>query len=133
VQVIESGKVREEDGGGWLKNLRGGLNGERLREIIEKGKRMPKGAPLSAYISMVLQANVPGTKELAAMSEAALETALKECGLITKWETRGLEKGLEKGRGEAIRRLQRYGMDQREIAKALGLPLRTVLQYLKVK
>jgi hypothetical protein len=75
------------------------------------------------------------------MSEAALETVLKECGLINKWETRGLEKGLkegmgkglEKGRGEAIRGLQKYGMDPQEIAKALGLPLRTVLQYLKTK
>ncbi|MDR0730478.1 MAG: hypothetical protein LBF63_02345, partial [Treponema sp.] len=75
IQIIESGKIREEDGGGWLKNLRGGLNGELLREIIERGKRMPKGSPLSAYLYMVLQANVPGAKELAAMSEAALETA----------------------------------------------------------
>jgi hypothetical protein len=43
----------------------------------------------------------------------------------------GIERGLEKGRREAAKRLQKYGMKPREIAKALGLPLGTVSRYLK--
>ncbi|MDR0670097.1 MAG: hypothetical protein LBF95_08445, partial [Treponema sp.] len=95
MQVVESGKARGE--GGWLKDLRGGLNGEQLKEIIERGERMPRGTPISAYMYMVIQANAAGAKEMAAMSGAALEKVMRECGFIEKWETEGMEKGLERG------------------------------------
>jgi hypothetical protein len=50
-----------------------------------------------------------------------------------EWEARGLEKGLEKGREEAVRRLQKYGMDPKQIFEALELPLGTVFRYLKAE
>lgn len=75
------------------------------------------------------------------MSDRLFEAVLEEYGLTAKWETRGLEKGLqqglEKGRKEgleeAIKRLQKYGMELKQIAEALALPLGRVLRYLKAE
>jgi hypothetical protein len=92
VQVIETRKLGG-DGEQWLRNLRGGLKGEELREIIEGSGREAPGLSIAAYMHMVLQANEDGVKELTAMSEMGLEKVLEECGLIAKWENRGLEKG----------------------------------------
>jgi hypothetical protein len=130
VQIIESKRL-EGDGAFWLKELRRGLNGERIREIIEVSGKMPKGAPLSAYLHTVLQANSHGLKEMMKMSYASFEAVLEEYGLTAKWEARGLERGLEEGlergleegREEAVKRLQKYGMEPRQIAEALELPL----------
>ena len=113
----------------WLKELRGGLNGERLREILEKSRDMPKGAPLSAYLYTVLQANSQGFKEILAMSDASFEAVLEEYGLTAKWEA----KGREEGRDAAVKRLQKYGMEPKQIAEALALPLGTVFRYLKAE
>jgi hypothetical protein len=149
VQVIESKRL--EGGGGviWVKELRGGLNGEELREIIEMSGKMPKGAPLSAYLHTILRANSLGFREMVAMSDASFEAVLEEYGLTAKWEAKGLEKGLEKGlqkglqkglrKGreegleDAVKRLQKYGMEPKQIAEALALPLGTVFRYLKAE
>jgi hypothetical protein len=141
VQVIESGGLEGEGGGIWLKELRGGLNGERLREILEMSEKMPRGAPLSAYLYTVLQANGTGFKEMMGMSEVSFEAVLKEYGLTAKWEAEGLQKGLQtglqkglqQGMGEAVKRLQKHGMGPKEIAGVLELPLGTVRRYLKAE
>jgi hypothetical protein len=127
VQIIESKGLREEDGGGWLRDLRGGLNGERLQAIIEKSRGMPKGSPLSAYIYMVFGANRAGVKELRGMADA-FEEVLEEYGFIEKWE----ERGREEGREEDVKKLQKHGMTPGQIAEVLELPLHTVFQYLNI-
>jgi predicted transposase YdaD len=66
-----------------------------------------------------------------AMANTSVAAVLEEFGFSEKWETRGLEKGLQKGREEAVRGLQKYGMDPKQISEALELPLGTVFQYLK--
>jgi hypothetical protein len=124
-QIIESKAVEEREGGIWLKRLRGGLNGERLREIIEMSRDMPKGAPLSAYLYTVLRANSRGLREMLAMSDATFEAVLEQYGLTAKWEAKGLEK--------AAKRLEKYGMEPQQIAEALELPLGTVFRYLKTE
>jgi hypothetical protein len=48
MQIVETKKLREEDGGVWLRDLRGGLKREELRGIIERGQGMPEGTPLAA-------------------------------------------------------------------------------------
>jgi DNA-binding NarL/FixJ family response regulator len=40
---------------------------------------------------------------------------------------------LEEGREEAVKRLQKHGMDPVEIAEALELPLNTVFKYLNTE
>jgi hypothetical protein len=130
IQVVETKKLREEDGGIWLRDLRGGLKGEELRGIIERGRGMGEGAPMAAYIAMILQANEEGIKEIEEMSKVRLERVLERHGFITKWKEEGREEGLERGREEAVKRLQRHGMDPTEIAGALELPLAAVFKYL---
>jgi predicted transposase YdaD len=97
--------------------------------ILEKGKEMPKGAPLSAYMYMILQANTGGLREVMTISDATLEEVLEEFGLTAKWEA----KGWEQGRQEDVKRLQKYGMEPEQLALALELPLDTVFRYLTVQ
>jgi hypothetical protein len=136
VQVIETKRLREEDGGIWLRDLRAGLKGEELRGILEKSREAGKGTPVSAYLWMVVGANRTTFKELMSMS-SAFEEVMEECGLTAKWEAKGLEKGLEKGkekgREEMVKKLQKHGMDPVEIAKVLELPLNTVFKYLDIE
>jgi hypothetical protein len=105
IQIIESKRLVGE-GGLWLKDLRKGLNGKEIQRIMETSANMPKGAPVSAYLHTVLQANGPGFKEMVAMADATFEAVLEEYGFTEKWKTEGLEQGLERGREDAVLRLQ---------------------------
>jgi hypothetical protein len=125
IQMIETKRLRGEEVGIWLKELRAGLKGEELKKIIEVSREMPKGAPLSAYLHTVLRANSPGFKEMVAMSEASFEAVLKEYGFTEKWKAEGME--------EAVKRMQKHGMAPKQISEALELPRHTVSRYLKVK
>jgi hypothetical protein len=113
MQVVESGKIEGEGGGEWLKDLRGGLNGEQIEEIIERGGRMPEGSPLSAYMYMILQANMPGVKEMTEMSGAALEKVMREYGFIEKWKTEGREEA-EAKYAEQIRHISEQNRQLQE-------------------
>jgi predicted transposase YdaD len=76
-------------------------------------------------------------KEMRTMLTPLLDATLEEWGLTEKWEARGLQKGLEKGlqkgRIEAVRRLQKHGMDPTQIAEFLELPPDTVFRYLETE
>jgi hypothetical protein len=63
------------------------------------------------------------------MANTSVQAVLEEFGFSEKWEARGMEKGLQK----AVRRLQKYGMDPKQIADALELPLGTVFRYLEAE
>jgi hypothetical protein len=116
------GKRLGEEGTRWIKDLRGGLNGERLGKILESGKGMPDGAPISAYMHTILRANLAGLREVLRMSDATIDDVLEEFGLTAKWEARGRE--------EAVKRLQKYSMEPEQITLALELPQDTVFRYL---
>jgi hypothetical protein len=113
VQIVESKRLSEEDDI-WLRDLRGGLDGERLRKVLEAGKGMPKGSPVSAYINMVLRANPGGLQEVMRMSEAALEAVFEEFGLTEKWVEQGIEQGIERGIEQGIERGREQGIGQGE-------------------
>jgi DNA-binding NarL/FixJ family response regulator len=91
--------------------------------------KMPEELSLSAYLYTLLQADDGGFKEMLAIVNRSVEAVLEEFGLSEKWET----KGMERGREEAVRRLQKYGMDPKQISKALELPPGTVFRYLKTE
>ncbi|MDR0710617.1 MAG: hypothetical protein LBF77_11190 [Spirochaetaceae bacterium] len=141
VQIIVSKGLGDGDGGIWLKELRGGLNGERIWEIIKMVEKMPEGAPLSAYIHVLLRANPRGFKEIMSMSDISFEEVIEECGLAAKWRAEGQEegreegreKGREEGREEMVKRLQKHGMDPKQISEYVELPLGTVFRYLKAE
>jgi hypothetical protein len=132
-QVIETKRLEETGGGLWLKNLRRGLNGKRLREIMDLSRQMPEGTPLSAFLYTLIQANRSGAREMMAMSEAVVKEVLMEFaekyGYTAEWEAKGMARGQE----DAVRRLQRYGMGAEQIAEALELPLDTVFRYLQTQ
>jgi hypothetical protein len=144
-QVIETKRLEEAGGGIWLKDLRRGLNGKRLREIIDLSRRMPEGTPLSAFLYTLIQANRSGAQEMMAMSEAAVKAVLMEFaekyGYTAEWEAKGMERGMkkgmergmEKGREDAVRRMQKHGMEPGQIAEVLELPLDTVFRYLQLQ
>jgi DNA-binding NarL/FixJ family response regulator len=106
------------------------LNGKQLLDIIELVKAMPKGIPLSAFLHTLLQANSSGTREMVTMSEASLKAVLEEFsekyGFTAEWEA----KGREEERSNAVRRMQKHGMEPGQIAEVLELPLETVFKYL---
>jgi hypothetical protein len=142
-QVIETKRLEEAGGGIWLKDLRRGLNGKRLREIIDLIRQMPEGTPLSAFLYTLIQANRSGAREMMAMSEAVVKEVLMEFaekyGYTAEWEAKGRENGMEKGRDmgiekgweDAVRRLQKHGMEPGQIAEYLELPLEAVFRYLQ--
>jgi hypothetical protein len=132
VQIVETKRLGEGDGGIWLRDLRTGLKREELGKILERGKGLPTGSPLSAYLSVVAEANREEFKELVTMSDA-FEEILEECGFIAKWRAEGREEGLEKGLERAVRRLQKHGMNPVEIANVLELPSSTVIRYLETE
>jgi hypothetical protein len=111
VQIIESKRLTEDDNL-WLRDLRGGLDAERLRKVIETGKGMPKGSPVAAYMHMVLKANPQGLREVMKMSDTALEAIFEEFGLTEKWIERGIEQGIERGIEQGIEQGIERGIEQ---------------------
>jgi hypothetical protein len=73
-------------------------------------------------------ANRERHKELIEMA-SGFEKLMEECGLAAKWEA----KGRKEEQKQAVRRMQRHGMDPVEIGKVLELPLSTVFSYLKAE
>jgi hypothetical protein len=71
-------------------------------------------------------------KEIEGMAKS-LEKVLESYGFTAKWEAKGREEGLEKGRKDVVKRLQKHGMVPVEIAEALELPLTAVIGYLNAE
>jgi hypothetical protein len=126
VQIVETKKLREEDGGVWLRDLRGDLKQEELRRILEGSKRMPAGTPLAAYLYMVVGANEAGYKELVAMSNK-FDKLMEECGLAAKWKAAGREEGQK----EIVRNALAKGMPADAISEITGLDLTTVKKLVR--
>jgi hypothetical protein len=126
MQIVETKKLREEDGGVWLRDLRGDLKREELRGIIERGQGMPEGTPLAAYLYMVVGANKAEYKELVEMSNA-FEEAMEECGFVAKWEARAREESKK----EIARNALREGMAPGAISKITGLSIAMVKRLAK--
>jgi hypothetical protein len=77
-------------------------------------------------------ANRERHKELIEMA-SGFEKLMEECGLAAKWEAKGRKEGRKEEQKQAVRRMQRHGMDPVEIGKVLELPLSTVFSYLKAE
>jgi hypothetical protein len=57
------------------------LAGRITRNILQEACNILRGAPLSAYLYAVLQANSRSFKEMRAMANTSFEAVLEECGL----------------------------------------------------
>jgi hypothetical protein len=118
----ETKKLREEDGGIWLRDLRGGLKREELGWILEESKRMPEGTPVGAYLWMVVGANEAEYKELVEMA-SKFEKLMEECGLAAKWEARARE--------EIARNALAKGMTPDAVSEITGLDIKEVKRLAK--
>jgi hypothetical protein len=81
---IKNKRLRDEDGGIWLKGLRRGLNGARIWEIMELGRKPPEGAPFGAYFGVLFRANARGFREAMPMSDLTIEEVLEEAGFTAR-------------------------------------------------
>ncbi|MDR3148243.1 MAG: hypothetical protein LBU00_07705, partial [Treponema sp.] len=130
VQIVETKKLREEDGGVWLRDLRGDLKREELRGIMEKGWGMPEGMPLAAYLYVVFQANSATVEEVVEMprtKKITLEEIFEKHGYIAKWKAAGREESLEKVAKNALRE----GMTPDAVSKITGLDIKMVKKLAK--
>jgi hypothetical protein len=90
-QIIESKRLEGGSGGIGLGDLRGGLNEDELWQIIEKIRRMPEGAPLSAYLHTLAAANKSGLRGITEVSDVLTEL-LEEQGFAEKWKAATVKK-----------------------------------------
>jgi hypothetical protein len=130
VQIVETKKLREEDGGVWLRDLRGDLKREELRGIMERGWGMPEGTPLAAYLYIVFQANSAEVEEVVEMprtKKITFEEVLEKHGYIAKWEARARDKSLETVAKNALAK----GMSPETISEITGLDIKMVKKLAK--
>jgi hypothetical protein len=117
MQIIERGKLRAEDAV-WLANLGGDLSGEVIKAVLEEAKRLPKGAPVGAYIYMVLMANAVKVREVLKMSDiATIDEVFEGLGIIEYYEA----KGKEEKAVEIARNLKKIGLPPEQIFEVTGL------------
>jgi hypothetical protein len=138
MQIIERRKLSHGEAE-WLANLGGGLEAEVIQKVLEEVRKAPKGAPIGAYVYMVLMANALRTREVLKMSDMATMNEIFEgLGIIEYWEARGEARGKALGeaqgeaRGEAekaleiARNLKKIGLPPEQIAEATGLTERQI-------
>jgi hypothetical protein len=97
---------------GLIRRLADGLDTETTCTILKKGSKKGKGAPVRAYLAVILRAN----------SDAVLE----ESGLTAKYETKGETEGAEKARAEIARNLLNMGWAVEQTAQIFRLPVEKV-------
>jgi hypothetical protein len=130
MQIIERRKLARGEAV-WLANLGGGLEAEVIKTVLEEVRKVPKGAPVGAYIYMVLMANALRTREVLKMSDlATMDEVFEGLGIIEYWEARGEARGEAQGEAEKAleiaRNLKKIGLPVEQIAEATGLTERQI-------
>jgi hypothetical protein len=90
IQVIDSRKLVAEENL-WLRDLDNRLALSAGRRLVREIERRGKAAQIKAYLYAIAQANTAIIQEAMKMSKSAIafEKALKDAGLVDKWEARG--------------------------------------------
>ncbi|MDR2053131.1 MAG: hypothetical protein LBP80_06935 [Treponema sp.] len=130
MQIIERRKLRSEDAV-WLANLGEDLSGEVIKAVLEEARKVPKGAPMGAYLYMLLMANALKTREVLKMSDlATIEEVFEGLPITEYWEARGKAEGKAEGKEEKAvqiaRNLKKIGLPPEQIAEATGLTERQI-------
>jgi predicted transposase/invertase (TIGR01784 family) len=130
MQIIERRKlpVREAV---WLGSLGGDLSVEAIKAVLEEARKVPRDAPLGAYMYMVLMANARKTREVLKMSDmAAIDEIFEGLGIIEYYEARGEAQGEARGKEEKAvqiaRNLKKIGLPLEQIIEATGLTERQI-------
>jgi hypothetical protein len=133
IQIIERKKLSADESF-WLAMLCRGLSYESRQAVIAKVETVPEGAPVDAYMYILIQANGPMAKELGMTGEVIMEQELMRRGVVAKWESRGEVRGEAKGeaRGEAkgkretAKNLKQLGVPDEKLALATGFSLEEI-------
>ncbi|MDR2785170.1 MAG: hypothetical protein LBB83_04565 [Treponema sp.] len=130
MQIIERKKLSPGEGV-WLVSLGGDLSVEGIKAVLEKAKKVPRGAPIGAYLYMLLMANAQKTREVLKMSDlATLEEVFEGLPITEYWEARGKAEGKAEGKEEKAiqiaRNLKKIGLPPEKIAEATGLTERQI-------
>jgi hypothetical protein len=89
MQIIERRKLAAGEAV-WLGSLGGDLSVEVIGGVLEEARKVPRGAPIGAYLYMVLMANAMRTREVLTMSEiATMDELFEGLGIIERYEERG--------------------------------------------
>jgi hypothetical protein len=120
MQIIERRKLPPGEAL-WLGSLGGDLSAEAIEAVLEEAKKVPKGAPVGAYLYMLLMANARKTREVLKMSDmATLEEVFEGLPITEHWMARGAAKAEAKVI-EIARNLKKIGLPPEKIAEATGL------------
>jgi hypothetical protein len=125
MQIIERKKLSPAEGV-WLGSLGGDLSVEGIKAVLEEAKEVPRGAPIGAYLYMLLMANAQKTQEVLKMSDVmSLEEIFEGLPITEHWMARGEARGKEEGKEEKAvqiaRNLKKIGLPPEQIAEATGL------------
>jgi hypothetical protein len=129
MQIIERRKLPPGEAV-WLGNLGGDLSAEVIKAVLEEARKVPQGAPIGAYLYMVLMANAQKTQEVLKMSEmATLEEIFEGLPITEYWEARGEAKAEAKAEAKVIEiagKLKKIGLPPEQIAATTGLTERQI-------
>ena len=122
VQIVESKALSKEENL-WLNSLRGNLEKETLRRLINECK--PRGGDVAAYIHVVLEANEKTLKGDVVVGNLA-KTLTKNPAFVQEIEKLGY-----RDLAEPAKRMLRRGDTAKEVAYALSLSLERVKKIKK--
>jgi hypothetical protein len=123
IQIIERRKLSAKEDL-WLANLDKNLSFESMKAVIDEARKVPKGAPINAYLYMLVMANAIRAREVKRMSDLAIfEEVFAGTGLFERVRDQGEEKkALEmarimKGNNEPPNKIMLYtGLSEQQIA-----------------
>ncbi|GHV89059.1 hypothetical protein AGMMS50267_14190 [Spirochaetia bacterium] len=122
MQIIERKKLPATEDL-WLANLDRDVSFESVRAVLDEALKIPKEAPMRAYMYMLVKANEQRVKEVLKMSDAAIfDDIFKETGAAARWEAKGEAMGKAKGKVESAFEVAR-------IMKADNEPVSKILRY----
>jgi hypothetical protein len=117
MQIIERRKLAAGEAV-WLGNLGGDLGGEVIKAVLEEARKVPHGAPVGAYLYMLMMANAQVAQEVLKMSDiATLEEVFEGLPITEYWEARGKEEKAV----QIARNLKKIGLPPEQIAATTGL------------
>jgi hypothetical protein len=129
MQIIERRKLPPGEAV-WLGSLGGDLSAEVIKAVLKEARKVPQGAPIGAYLYMVLMANAQKTREVLKMSEmATLEEVFEGLPITEYWEARGEARGEAKAEAKVIEiagKLKKIGLPPEQIAATTGLTERQI-------
>jgi hypothetical protein len=129
MQIIERRKLPPGEAV-WLGSLGRDLSAEVIEAVLEEVGKVPQGAPVGAYLYMLLMANAKTAQEVLKMSNiATIEEVFEGLPITEHWMARGEARAEAKAEAKVIeiaRNLKKIGLPPEQIAAATGLTERQI-------